>query len=105
MAGRASPAAHPQIEFTTTITVPSVFRTTVSTSSGVRVSCTPKRVRSSRMGLMSISGYGMRTSLAHAGKHGIYPDFFVSDAHSVAQHHGPAVSYTPSKQTYQKPPF
>src|SRR5262245_13303298 len=67
MAGRASPAAHPQIEFTTTITVPFVLRTTASTSSDVRVSSTPKRVRSSRIGFISISGYGMRRSLAHAG--------------------------------------
>src|SRR5437870_10293850 len=66
IAGRASPAAHPQTEFTTTITVPFVLRITSSKSSGVRVSSTPKRVRSSLMGLIRISGYGI-TEVYHTG--------------------------------------
>src|SRR2546427_4666309 len=66
IAGRASPAAHPQTEFTTTITVPFVLRITSSKSSGVRVSSTPKRVRSSLMGLIRISGYGI-TGVYHTG--------------------------------------
>ena len=57
--GRALPAAQPQTELTTTISVPFVFRMASSTCSGVRVSSTPSRVRSSRMGLMRISEYGM----------------------------------------------
>src|ERR1051326_5029423 len=66
MAGRASPAAHPQTEFTTIMTVPFVLWITLSTSSGVRVSSTPKRVRSSLIGLIKGSGYGISRSLAHA---------------------------------------
>jgi hypothetical protein len=56
------------MELTTTITVPFVFRMRLSTSSGVRASSTPKRVRSSRIGLINISGYGMGSSVAQAKK-------------------------------------
>src|SRR5207249_9133298 len=66
IAGRASPAAHPQTEFTTIITVPFVLRITSSKSSGVRVSSTPKRVRSSLMSLIRVSGYGI-TGVYHTG--------------------------------------
>src|SRR5205823_8972932 len=59
MAGRASPAAHPQTELTTIITVPFVLRITLSNSSGVRASSTPNCVKSSLMGLIRISGYGI----------------------------------------------
>jgi hypothetical protein len=57
--GRALPAAQPQTELTTTSSVPFDPRMASSTCSGVRVSSTPWRVKSSRMGLMRISEYGM----------------------------------------------
>src|ERR1700686_697054 len=56
-AGRMRPAAHPQIEFTTTIVVPGRFFTARSTSSGVLSSSIPRRVSSSRIGTTIISGY------------------------------------------------
>ena len=58
MPGRAFPAAQPQTEFTTIITVPFV-RTASSTSAGVRSSLTPRRVSSARIGATNGSGYGM----------------------------------------------
>jgi hypothetical protein len=51
------PAAHPQIEFTTTIVVPGQFFKAWSTSSDVRSSSMPSRVNSSRIGMTIISGY------------------------------------------------
>ncbi len=45
MPGRAFPAAQPQTELITIITVPLPGARTRSTSSGVRVSSTPKRVK------------------------------------------------------------
>src|ERR1051326_4479337 len=57
--GRALPAAQPQTELTTTISVPFVLTMASSTCWGVRVSSTPIRVRSSRIGLMRISEHGI----------------------------------------------
>jgi hypothetical protein len=57
--GRALPAAQPQTELTTTSSVPFASLMACSTCSGVRVSSTPIRVKSSRIGLMRISEYGM----------------------------------------------
>src|SRR5262249_8421045 len=54
--------AHPQTELTTTITVPCAPVTAASTSSGVRASLMPRRVRSSLIGLISNSGYGIVAS-------------------------------------------
>jgi hypothetical protein len=54
--GLILPAAHPQTEFTTTITVP-FCRTAWLTSSAVRASATPAEVNSWRMGAIIISGY------------------------------------------------
>jgi hypothetical protein len=59
-AGRARPAAHPQIEFTTIMTVPP-DASNRSTASGVRVSSTPNCVKSARMGAMKCSGYATST--------------------------------------------
>src|ERR1700674_615755 len=56
-AGRMRPAAHPQIEFTTTIVVPDSFCTKRSTSAALRSSSIPRRVSSSRIGITIISGY------------------------------------------------
>ena len=54
--GRALPAAQPQTEFTTTITVP-LRATASSTASVVRSSSKPRLVSSSRMGATKNSGY------------------------------------------------
>ena len=51
------PAAHPQMEFTTTIVVPGRFFKALSTSSVVSSSSIPRRVSSSRIGTTIISGY------------------------------------------------
>src|SRR5579872_2241229 len=56
-AGRRRPAAQPQIEFTITRVVPCAACNLLSTSFAVFNSSTPKRVRSSRMGITIISGY------------------------------------------------
>jgi hypothetical protein len=55
MPGRALPAAHPQIEFTTIIVTPGSFAA-ASTSAGVRNSFTPRRVSSARIGAINGSG-------------------------------------------------
>src|SRR5215472_16287353 len=55
-AGRILPAAHPQIEFTTTMTVP-FCDTAFSTSAAVRASSIPAEVNSWRIGATIISGY------------------------------------------------
>jgi len=52
----ARPAAQPHTELITIITVPLPGARTRSTSAGVRVSSTPKRVRSARMGPRNCSG-------------------------------------------------
>jgi hypothetical protein len=54
--GRILPAAHPQTELTTTITVPFCW-TAWSTSAAVRVSSIPAEVSSWRIGAIIISGY------------------------------------------------
>jgi hypothetical protein len=54
--GRILPAAHPQIEFTTTIVVPGCA-SAASTSDALRTSFSPARVSSSRIGITIISGY------------------------------------------------
>jgi hypothetical protein len=55
-AGRILPAAHPQIEFTTTMTVP-FWAMAFSTSAAVRASLIPAEVSSCRIGATIISGY------------------------------------------------
>src|SRR5436309_35404 len=55
-AGRIFPAAQPQTEFTTIMTVPFAVAF-FSTSAAVRASAIPKRVSSSRMGAIIGSGY------------------------------------------------
>ena len=55
MPGRAFPAAHPQIELTTIITVPG-DASAWSTSAGERSSRTPTSVSSARIGAMNCSG-------------------------------------------------
>src|SRR5260370_27277572 len=54
--GRILPAAHPQTEFTITISVP-FWRIASSISVAVRTSATPADVNSWRMGTIIISGY------------------------------------------------
>ena len=56
MPGRALPAAQPQTELTTIISVPRVPATAASTSSGVRSSRTPRSVNSWRIGATKNSG-------------------------------------------------
>src|SRR5947207_14385932 len=56
-AGRAFPAAQPQIELTTTKAVPRAGPRTASTSSGVLISLKPKLVSSSLIGWTISSGY------------------------------------------------
>src|SRR5688500_266742 len=55
--GRALRAAQPHIELTTTSVVPFASLSRLSTSSGVRISSTPRRVSSCRMGVMKRSSY------------------------------------------------
>jgi hypothetical protein len=54
--GRILPAAHPQMEFTTTISVP-FWLIAFSTSAAVRASSMPPAVSSWRMGATIPSGY------------------------------------------------
>src|SRR5687768_12233264 len=62
MPGRALPAAQPQTEFTTSISVPLVFFTASSTACGVLNSCAPIAVISPRIGAINISGYAMKST-------------------------------------------
>src|SRR2546422_157879 len=63
MPGRARPAAQPHMELITIITVPLPGFKISFTACGVRVSITPSRVNSSRIGPINSSGYLTTSSL------------------------------------------